>query len=41
MEVLSKRIKIPPKGDDEQSYGFPTRQWDNETSDEVTVFLQR
>lgn len=40
MEVLSKKIKIPQKGDDEQSYGFPTRQWDKETLDEVTVFYK-
>lgn len=40
MEVLSKKIKIPQKGDDELSYGFPTRQWDKETFDEVTVFYK-
>jgi hypothetical protein len=40
MEILSKKIKIPKKGDDEQSYGFPTRQWDKETLDEVTIFYK-
>lgn len=40
MEILSKKIKIPKKGDNEQSYAFPTRQWDEETSDEVTIFYK-
>ena len=40
MEFLSKKIKIPQKGDDEQSYGFPTRQWDKEILDNVTVFYK-
>lgn len=40
MEVLSKKIKIPQKGDDVLSRGFPIRQWDEETLDEVTVFYK-
>ena len=40
MEFLSKKIKIPKKGDDVLSYGFPTRQWNEETLDEVTVFYK-
>ena len=40
MKVLSKKIKIPQKGDDVQSYDFPTRQWENESYEKVKVFTK-
>lgn len=40
MKVLSKKIKIPQKGDDVQSYDFPTRQWENESYEKVKVFYK-